>query len=175
MWKTLSSKIVFKNPWWQIIKKDFEMPNKKRGEYYILDTKGSSMIVPIKGSKIVFEKEYRYPINEWVIQLPNGQAKHRNKFVQAAKDELQEETGYRARSIKKIGRFCPMNGVTNEITEVFLAAGLKFVGKSLEETEQIKNIEIDIKKAYKMIGEGKITDGQTLASLAIARKYLLKT
>ena len=64
--------------------------------------------------------------------------------------------------------------MTNEITEVFLATGLKFVGKNLEETEQMKNIEIEIKKAYKMIREGKITDGQTLPSLAIARKYLLE-
>jgi ADP-ribose pyrophosphatase len=173
MWKTISSKIVHKNPWWQLRKDIYKTHTGKKGVYYIIDIKESVFIIPIKGNKIVFEKQYRYPIKKWTIELPGGSVKKDASAKKAAEDELREELGYRAR-FERIGKFVPYNGISSEICSVFLATDLKFVGADQEETEYINPVEIDIRKAFKMIEEKKIIDGMTIAALHIARKKLLK-
>ena len=173
MWKTLSSKIVFKNPWWQIRKDDFKTHTGKKGVYYIIDIKESAFIIPVKNKKILFEKQYRYPIKKWTIELPGGSVKKGSTVRKAAEEELREELGYKAGSLEKIGKFVPYNGMSSEICSVFLATDLKFVGADKEETEYIDPIEIGIKQAYKMVEENKIIDGMTIAALMLAQKKLL--
>lgn len=174
MWKTLSSKIIHKNPWWQIRKDNFKTHTGKKGVYYIIDIKKSVFIVPIKGDKILFEKQYRYPIKKWTIELPGGSVKKGSNVRKAAEEELGEELGYKAGKLERIGKFVPYNGVSSEICSVFLATDLKFVGADQEETEYIDPIEIGIKEAYRMIEKNKILDGMTIASLMLAQKRLLK-
>lgn len=174
MWKRLASKIVHKNPWWQVRCDDFSLPSGKRGKYYVLETRGSVYIIALKDAKILFENQYRYPINAWGIELPGGQWHADLGAAASARLELREELGYTAKSLKKIGSFIPFNGVSNERCTVFIADGLKFVGEEKEETEEIQTLEIDPQEAYRMAEDGRITDGMTLAALAIARPYIFK-
>ena len=167
MWKTLSSKIVFKNPWWQARRDRFETHTGKKGDYYFIDIKESSYIIPVKGNKIIFEKQYRYPIKKCTIELPGGSVKKGSNPRKAAEEELREELGYKAKRLERIGKFIPYNGVSSEICSVFLASDLKFVGADQEETEYIDPIEIGIKQAYKMVEENKIIDGMTMAALCM--------
>jgi|WetSurMetagenome_2_1015567.scaffolds.fasta_scaffold374957_2 ADP-ribose pyrophosphatase len=173
MWKTISSKIVHRNPWWQLKKDIYKTHTGKKGVYYVIDIKESVFVIPIKGNKIIFEKQYRYPIKKWTIELPGGSVKPGSTARKTAVDELREELGYKAR-LERLGKFVPYNGISSEICSVFLATDLKFVGVDQEETEYINPIEIDIRKAYKMIEGNKIIDGMTIAALHIARKKLLK-
>jgi len=174
MWKTLSSKVIHQNKWYRVLHNKFETPNKKIGNYYIVKTNGSSIVIPIKSNKIILEKQYRYPLKKWAIELPCGSVKRGSNYLKTAKEELKEELGYKAKSIKKIGLFAPYDGVSSEICVVFLATDLKFIGENKEETEWIKTFEIEIKKIYKMVEQGKIIDGMTLAALALVQKKLLK-
>lgn len=174
MWKTLSSKIVFKNPWWQVRKDHFKTHTGKKGEYYIIDIKESAFIIPVKGNKILFERQYRYPIQKWTIELPGGSVKKGSNTRKAAEEELREELGYKAGRLERIGKFVPYNGMSSEICSVFLATDLKFVGAEKEETEYIDPTEIGIRQAYKMIEDNKIIDGMTIAALCLAQKKLIK-
>lgn len=174
MWKTLSEKVVHKNNWYKIIHKKFELPSKKKGDYFIVETTGSVAIIPVKNNKIIFEKLYRYPTNSYNLELPMGGINiHRNP-LKAAKEELEEEIGYKADKMIKIGKFIPFTGISSEICYVFLAINLNFTGTKKEDTEFIKPVEVEIKKAYEMIDNGKIKDGMTIAALSLAKKYLLK-
>ncbi|HLM84132.1 MAG TPA: NUDIX hydrolase [Candidatus Bathyarchaeia archaeon] len=173
MWKTISSKIVFKNPWWQIRKDRFETHTKKKGDFYFIDIKESAFIIPVKGNKILFEKQYRYPIKKWTIELPGGSVKEGLSSWKAAEEELREELGYKAGKLERLGKFVPYNGVSSEICSVFLATDLKFIGADKEETEYIDPVEIGVKQAYRMVEENKIIDGMTITSLMLAQNKLL--
>ena len=172
-WTTLSSEIVHQNKFYAIRHDKYVLPNQEIGDYYVFDKKTAVFIVPIKDGKIIMGKQFRYPIKQWSIEVPGGGVKEGCSHLKVAKQELKEEAGYIGK-LKKIGSFATNNGVSSEITSVFLATDLRFVGTKLEETESIKTIEVDIAKAYEMIDSGKITDGMTISALAIARKYLLK-
>jgi ADP-ribose pyrophosphatase len=174
MFKTLSSKIVHKNPWYRVVREEVLMPNNKKGDFFVYEDTGSSIIIPIKDGKVILEKQYRYPSNKWSAELPAGGVKKESNYLQSAKEELEEETGYKAGSIKNIGWFNPSPGDSRRICQIFLAKDLKFVGQKLEDTENIKLMEVPIKKVYAMVREGKIFDGFTLSALAIARDLLLK-
>ena len=177
-WQILSSKTVHKNPWYCVKHEKFLLPSGKKGNYYVIDTGNSSFVIPIKKGKIIFVKQYRYPLKQRTLELPNGAIGKDNTPLQTAKDELREEAGYKSGSIKRIGKFSSISGITSEICFVYLAKNLEFTGQELETSEmeaKMKTVEVEIKRAYKMIGDGKIIDGQTIAALSLARKILLNS
>lgn len=174
-WQTLSSRTVHKNPWYCVKHEKFSLPSGKKGDYYVIDTGNSSFVVPIKKDKIIFVKQYRYPLKQRTLELPNGVIEKGSTALQTAKYELKEEAGYQSKSIKRIGKFSSISGITSEICFVYLAKDLKFVGQKLEDSEKeakMKVVEVEIKMAYKMIDDGKIIDGQTIAALSLARNIL---
>lgn len=156
------------------MKKKFVTEKGVKGDYFIMDDNGTSFIIPIKGDKIVLIKQYRYPINAWSIEIPGGSIKDGSNYLRTAKEELEEEVGYKAGKWQYIGKFSSINGVSSDICKIYIASDLKKVEIKQEETENIKIIEIPIKEAYKLIEENKIQDGMTMAALALARKHLLK-
>jgi len=177
-WKQISSQIVHKNPWYQVRKDGFILPSGKEGKYYIMDTYGAVFIIPVKDGKIIFVKQYRYPLKKWTLELPNGGIKENTTSLLTVKEELREEVGYKSQSIKRIGKFSSISGVSSEICFVYLATDLMFVGQELEESELeagLKVVEIGIKKVYRIVDKGKFLDGQTIAALALARNRLLTT
>ncbi len=174
-WKTISSKKAFECPWYYISENKFELPNKKQGKYYIVNTHNSVFVVPItKNNKILFIRQYRYPVDGFYYELPAGAVEKGDGVLTAARKELEEETGFKAKNFQKIGTYAPMNGLCKEICTVFVASDLEETKQKLEATEFIEVEEVPIKKAYKMIDNNKIQDGMTLAAMAIARKYFEK-
>jgi ADP-ribose pyrophosphatase len=172
MWKTLSEKIIHENNWYKIAHKRFEMPNSVQGDYFVMQSRGASYIIPVKDGKIIMIEQYRYPINRRTIELPGGGVKDGSNYRQTAEEELLEETGYTGR-LEKIGEFSAITGVSDEICEAYIATDLRFVGGRPEETENFKLHEYPIEKVFQMIDNGQIIDGQTLAALALARNKLI--
>ena len=173
-WITISSEIVHKNPWYKVQKDDVILPDGKKGEYFSIRFGKGVYIVPVRNNKIIFIKQYRYIFDNWFLELPAGGV-GRNSVIKAARKELKEETGYKAGKMKEVGKFYSANGLMKEEVYVFIARDLQFVGQELEATEGgTKIIEININDAYKMIEDGKIIDGQTIAALTLAKKYIFK-
>jgi ADP-ribose pyrophosphatase len=174
MFKTLASKVVHKNPYYSIVEKKFQLPNGKKYNYYISEGPNAVIIVPIKGNKIIFEKQFRFPIGKWSLELPCGSVEKDETFLKTAKKELEEETGYIAQKMKKICDFHPAPGRSKHTCRLFLAENLKFVGKKLEEPEFIETMELTKEEVYDLLKKGKITDGYTISALALARDLLFK-
>lgn len=171
-WKTLASKKVFKCRWFIIDKNKVKLPSQKIIDYYRVITPPSVMIVAkTESGKIIFTRQYRYPINEFSLELPAGRTDGQSPLT-AAKSELEEEAGYKGRKFKKIGVFVPWNGVGTEICHVFLATKLFKTSQKLDEAEFMEVLEIPTKQVWQMISKNKIKDGMTLAALSLARAYL---
>ena len=173
-WKTHKSKRVFHCKWYDVIKNDVELPTKEKIEYFVVKTSPSVFIVPVtKDNKIIFTKQYRYPINDFSLELPAGNSDGQN-YLKAAKRELEEEAGYIPGKIERIGKFVPYNGVGSEVCYVYLARDLRKTKPKPEKTEFFEINKIPIIKAYKMVENNIINDGMTISSLFLAKKYLLK-
>lgn len=175
-WKTLSSEILFKNPWTVFKHNTFEMPDGKKGNYYFVSTNGSSIIVPIlPDGRVILTKQYRYLTNRQSIEFPAGGVQTNRSHEDAAMSELREETGYETKKLEYVGEFCPFNGVTDEICKVFIARDLSFVGQKLEDTEQgTEVLMLDDRDIARMIENNEIQDGQTLAAWTMCKAKLKK-
>jgi ADP-ribose pyrophosphatase len=169
-WKKLTESVVSKNPWWTYRKDTFELPTGKPGEYHYVHTNGSSMVVPfLEDGSVLLVNQYRYLLGKESLEFPCGSLKDGFTHLQAARQELEEETGYSAGVLTPVGEFNPYNGVTDEMCRVYVARDLRFVGGTPDETEEFELIQATPAGIEAKIGNGGIWDGMTIAAWGIAK------
>ena len=172
--KTLSKEPKFINKWWEYWLDVYRFPNGASGEYHYVNSKGAVMIVPLlDDGSLVMTKQYRYFNQKISIEFPGGGKKEELSYEESARQELLEEGGYRSDSLVCIGEYNPYNGVTNEITKVYLALDLAQEQAQPDESEEFEIIRFTESEIITKIENGDIWDGMTLAawSLYFFSKY----
>jgi len=161
----IDSKIKYSNPFWNYRFDHYTYPNGNKGEYHYVETNGSTMIIPqLDNNTFVLIRQYRYLNQRESIEFPGGGIKLNNSPIENAREELLEETAYKADNIEKIGSFNPFNGVTSEICLVYLANDLTKAIADPDQSEEFEIIELKKEMIIKYIQMGEIWDGMTLAS-----------
>ena len=172
-WKTLLSEELLSTPWMSLLHAQFELPGGKKGNYFYVHTNGSAMAVPVTDDgKIVLVRQYRYLIDNESVEIPCGGIKDGQRDVDAARTELMEETGFDCKRIKRVGKFMPFNGLSDEFCHVFVARSLEKVPSAPEETEQIEVLTAAPEEIDEMIDKGRIVDGMTIAGWSLARRHV---
>ncbi len=170
-WKTLNSKIVHKNPWWQVKHNKVINLSGKPDDYFIVD-KGIGVLVVAEYSdkEIVLVGQTRYPIgNIYSWEVIGGGAKSDQTPLAAAKAELTEEAGFKAKKWIKIGYSYSNNSISSEKIYMFLARDLKKVQVDPEDSEDITVRIESVENVKEMIKKNVITDGRTIT---VMYKYL---
>lgn len=166
--RQIGTELLDRNPWWEYCKDLYEHPDGSEGEYYFVHTPGSVMIIPITGDgKIILVKQHRYLNRREGLEFIGGGIKSGKSVEESAQEELIEEAGIVAHELVRIGEFNPMNGVTDELCNIFVARSLKKGIAMPEATEEFEVIELDYTKFCELIKSGFIWDGMTLAAFAI--------
>lgn len=172
-WKTLSSKILFKNPWWTYKLDEFEIPGGVKGEYNYVFTHGSSLIVPVTDNgSIVVVKQYRYLCDRDSIEFPCGGVKEGKTYEEMASIELEEETGYRSSHLTVAAEFNPFNGVTSEMCRVFVARNLVRTQQKPDATEEFEIHHKSPDEIESLIISNQIWDGMTIAAWGLVKNKL---
>jgi len=172
-WKKISETVLFRNSWWIYKKDEYELPNGKRGEYNYVHTNGASMVVPVlSDGRIVFVKQYRYLNNRESLELPCGGVKDGHTYEETAKHELEEEAGFAAQNMLRVGEFNPYNGITDELCRVFIARELTGIPPMPDETEEFEIMFLAPEEVDARITDGTIWDGMTIASWNIAKTHI---
>jgi ADP-ribose pyrophosphatase len=167
--RKVNSRIIYKNPWIQVEQHEVEIRESgQRFPYTYLSSSPSVMVVALTAEgKIVLIRQYRYPRREFAYELPGG-GTHGNTPRQAAREELEQETGFRAARWKKAGEFVVYCGLSDEMCHVFVATGLRRGKQRLEETEHLSVHEVSRRRLKAMIRSGEFRDGMGLAALRVA-------
>lgn len=169
-WKKLSEGVVRKNPWWTYRCDRVIRPGGSEGEYHYVHSLGSAMVIPrLADGKILTVNQYRYLAARESIEFPCGSVKQGAGHAETAAIELKEETGYIAGSLTEVGEFNPYNGVTDELCRIFLADRLTFSGSEPDETEEFEMVPLSPADIDRMIGEGTIWDGMSIAAWHLVR------
>jgi len=169
-WKKLSEAVVATNPWWTYRRDRCLLPGGTEGEYHYVHTGGSSMVLPLgTDGRILLVNQYRYLMRRESLEFPCGSVKEGSTHEQTAREELIEETGYRAGTLREIGAFNPYNGVTDEMCRVYLGTALVHVGSAPEETEEFELMWLSPQEIESRIRDGSLWDGMTVAAWALAR------
>jgi len=134
---------------------------------------GAVLVVPILGDgRLVFERQYRYPLRRSFIELPAGKIDPTEELLATGQRELLEETGYTACHWQYLTALHPCIGYSDEIIHIYLATGLQAGQKHLDDDEPLEVFTMTLDEAMQALRNGEITDGKTMVALFWAEKYL---
>ncbi len=170
--KKLDSKTIFQGKIFSVTKDNVELPNGLLRTRDVVHHNGGVVILAELNGQILMVKQYRYPTKEALFELPAGKLDKENEdIIDAAKRELEEETGYVAKKWESLGFIWPTPGFCNEKLYLFKASELTKKEQNLEEGEIIHFSTIEKSKVFEMIKNGEINDSKTIC--AIMRGYCL--
>jgi len=135
----------------------------------------AAVILPVtEAGDIVLVRNRRPSVGRTLLELPAGTLEKGERPLTAAKRELPEETGYRAKTFRKLCAFYPSPGFCTEFMHVYLATDLTKGEQDLDETEEIEVAVMPLAKALGLIETGRIVDGKTIAALLYYRAFVVK-
>ena len=169
-WKTISSKEIYKNQWIRLREDKVITPTGTDGIYGVVETKPAIGVIPLTNDLHTYlVGQYRYTLNTYSWEIPEGGGAQNEDPLIGAKRELQEETGIIAKKWTFLDTLYTSNSFTDEIGYVYLAEDLSFGNTKPDETEELQIKKITFKDAWQMVLNFEIKD--SLAIVGLMRTY----
>jgi len=121
--------------------------------------------------QVLLIRNRRYAVGQVLLELPAGTLEKKEDPMNCAGRELLEETGYLARRLKPIGSYFTSPGILSEKMYAFAAYDLVKKESALEEGEEIEVEPTPLDEAMAMIGDGRIQDAKTIATLLMYDRF----
>jgi len=167
--RILSSRESYQGPLFRVTTDEVLEPTGIRVRRDVVRHSGSVVVLAVddgpNGPQILLEKQYRHAAGRFLYEIPAGRIDEGESELKAAKRELREETGYSARSWKRILHFWASPGFVAEAMSLYLARGLK-LGQAQPEADEIIEIAlVPLAKAVAMVMQAEIHDAKTIAGI----------
>ncbi len=114
--------------------------------------------------KILLVKQFRYPVGEFTLEIPAGKLAQGEDPMDCVRRELEEETGFVAKKIRKLTAYWPTAAFSQEVIHLYLAEGLRPTRMNPDDDELIELVRVSPKRLESMIRQGQIRDSKTLIS-----------
>ena len=174
-WKRLAREYIVNNRWVKLAKDKVLLPNGIcLDDFYVFERNNVSLIVAIdEDNRVLLKREYRYPVDEILYELPGGVIEEGDNALDAAKRELLEETGYVANDWKKLSSGYDYPTKDTNVVNIFLAKNIiKTCEQKLDLSEEIEYEFVPLKEAIDMCLSNQIKVNGTIAGLMLSEKYL---
>ncbi|KKW41710.1 MAG: acetyltransferase [Candidatus Magasanikbacteria bacterium GW2011_GWA2_56_11] len=175
-WKCLQSKLALDSKYFKVRQDIVELPNGEKREWTYWDSPDSAMVVGMtEDKKLVMIKQYRYMVDDEVIEFPSGYNQSAETIEEGAKREFEEETGYTCNSLTKLGVFYETYGQLNRKIHLFFSKDISKLDQKNDSgdyvPEDIDVILVDYDRAVEMALKNKIVAmGSALAILLLKEK-----
>jgi len=129
---------------------------------------GAVVILPvIDAGHVCLLRNHRWVVGETLWEVPAGTLEVGEPIEDAARRELQEETGYTAATWRSLGYLFASPGVLDEKLHLFVAEGLTAGPTALEPDEEIESVTVPLSEAVAMCLDGRIRDAKTVTALLL--------
>jgi ADP-ribose pyrophosphatase len=113
-------------------------------------------------------RQWRYPLGRYSLEIAAGRIEPGHSPEETAARELEEELGYRARHLRKLGEFFVAPGYCEERLFVYLATGLEAFEQNLDDDEEIEVVRMPFAEALARVHSGEIDDAKSIIAILIA-------
>lgn len=175
-WTTLNKQQVYESPWITVEHHQVLNPAGNPGTYSVVHfSKLAIGIIPIDEDGFTWiVGQYRYPLDIYTWEIPEGGGNRDEDPVVSAQRELLEECGIIAQEFTLIQEMQLSNSATDEIAYLFLARKLSFTQAQPEENEQLTLRKIHFDELYEMVLNGEITDSLSVAAILKVKLMMLE-
>jgi len=171
--RTLESKSIFQGRIISLQVDTVSLPNGGTATREIVRHPGAVAVLALKDGKMLVVEQFRKPLEKVQVEIPAGKLDAGEEPETAAIRELEEETGYRARSIRHLHTFSTSPGFADEVLHLYVADDLEPSATNLDEDEFLTCESITMEQAQAYIKEGRICDAKTLLAVYAWRLYAL--
>ncbi|MCX8112505.1 MAG: NUDIX hydrolase [Bacteroidia bacterium] len=173
-WQTLSSRLIYENPWIALRENQIIDPSGRPGIYGVIHYKNLALgAIPIDNEGYTYlVGQYRYPLSEYSWEIPEGGGKIGADPLAEIQRELSEETGLKAHHWKLLLRMHLSNSVSDELALIYLAWGLETGEAHPESTEALDLLRLPLREAIHWVHTGRITDSLSVAGLLYVESLL---
>lgn len=131
----------------------------------VLHPGGVAAVPVLDDGRIVLVRQFRYPLGEFILEIPAGKLDSGQSPDETIARELEEEIGYRAASLTRQTDFYTTPGISNEVIHLYVARNLTKCDQSLEEGEHITIEVYPVDECLEKIKTGEIRDGKTVMGI----------
>ena len=170
----LHSELIYDGKILSLYRDDVALPDGGRGVREYIRHVGAVCVAPVTDDgRVVMERQFRYPFRAVLTEIPAGKLDGRDEPPEeAARRELREETGAVARELIFLGDYYPTCAYSDEVIHMYLARGITFGERALDEDEFLNVALVPLEEAVRDVLNGTIKDGKTQTALLKAYYYL---
>jgi ADP-ribose pyrophosphatase len=148
------------------------LPNGIEGNWECVRHPGGALAVPITNDgKFVLVRQYRFTVAGRLLEFPAGTVEPNEEPAETIKREIEEETGYTAKSWQSLGKFILAPGYSDEYIYAFLARDLEKLANPPQQDED-EDLEVVLMSAEEL--EAAILNGEPIDAKSIASFYMAK-
>jgi ADP-ribose pyrophosphatase len=160
--KQISQKNLFTGQIFNLKLDDVVLPNSKISTREYVEHPGGVCVLAVDpDDNVIMIKQYRYPLQELIYELPAGKLNPGEDPMQCGFREFTEETGYIADKLELMCQIYPLPAYSTEILHLYLAHNLSLGQQNLDDNEFLQVEKIHISKVKDMIFKNEIKDAKT--------------
>ena len=166
-WIVHGSRPLYESEWIKLYMTDVELPDGQRFEHHTVWMPSAAMTAMLNDdlTHVLLMWRHRFVPDLWNWELPGGLVNEGEEPAETAAREIEEETGYRPRSVEHLVTFEPMIGMVNTPHHVFIARGAERVGEPTEKTEMQRMEWVPLAQVPSLIEQGLVSNSGTLVAL----------
>jgi 8-oxo-dGTP pyrophosphatase MutT (NUDIX family) len=166
-WIVHGRRPLYENEWIKLYKTDVELPDGQRFEHHTVWMPTAAMAAVLNDdlTHVLLMWRHRFVPDLWNWELPGGLVDGGEEPAQTAAREIEEETGYRPRTLEHLVTFEPMIGMVTTPHHVFIARGAERVGEPTEKTEMQRMEWVPLAQVPNLIAQGQVSNSGTLVAL----------
>lgn len=170
--RVLKSQQIFQGEIVRLRLDTVEKPGGEKTTREIVEHGECAVIVALdKDDKVLLVRQYRHAVGKYLLEVPAGSVNPDEDVTKAACRELQEETGYFPKNIRRLGGFYAVPGYGTEYMHLFLATDLVLDPLQAEDTDEIELSRVALSDIPELITSGKICDAKSIAGLLSISLY----
>lgn len=151
---------------------EVRLPDGKHAMREILEHPGGACVICVRDGKVALVRQFRYAYGEELLEIPAGKLQRGEDPLNAAKRELEEETGLIADSLELLLTLYPSPGYCDEKIYIYEAHGTAVGRQHLDEDEFLSVVYLPVEEALEKVMRGEIKDSKTVAALLMYAKKL---